>query len=75
MPYGAILTAAWVLLAIRCAFVRGTSPCSKWAVGGIALGTLIVPWHIGAILRQLAVSLYVLLYLRLFPPGDSGWAG
>jgi hypothetical protein len=70
--YGAILTLACVLLAIRYAFVGRASARSKWLVGGIAFGSFIIPWQIGAIFTQLAVSLYVLLYLKAFPPGDQG---
>ena len=74
MAYGAILTVACVLLAVRYAFVGRASARSKWIVGGIAIVSFIVPWRIGAILGQLAVSLYVLLYLKAFPPGDRSVA-
>ena len=71
MAYGAILTVACVLLAIRYAFVGRASARSKWILGAIAVVSLVIPWRIGAILGQLAVSLYVLLYLKAFPPGDQ----
>lgn len=70
MAYGAILTAACVLLAIRYVFVGRASARSKWIVAGIAVGSFMVPWRISAIVAQLAVSLYVLLFLKAFPPGD-----
>jgi hypothetical protein len=72
MPYGAILTVACVLLAVRYAFVERASARSKGIVGGIAVVSLVIPWRIGAILGQLAVSVYVLLYLKAFSPGDKG---
>ena len=70
MAYGAILTIACPLLAIRYAFVGRASLGSKLIVGGIALGSFLMPWRVGAIVTQLAVSLYVLLYLKALPPGD-----
>jgi hypothetical protein len=36
----------------------------------MALGALLIPWPVGAILAQLAVSLFVLLYFKAFPPFD-----
>jgi hypothetical protein len=74
MAYGAILTVACVLLAVRYAFVERASARSKWIVGGIAVVSLVIPWRIGAILGQLSISLYVLLYLKVFPPGDRSVA-
>lgn len=71
MAYGAILTVASVMLAIRYAFVGRASARSKLIVGGIALASFLIPWRIGTILTQLVVSLYVLLYLKAFPPGDQ----
>jgi hypothetical protein len=70
MAYGWILTVACVLLSIRYGFVDGASLRSKCIVGGMALASLLIPWQIGAVLAQLAVSLYVLLYLKAFPPAD-----
>ena len=70
MVYGLILGVACLLLAIRYAIVSRASPRSKWIVGSLALGSFLIPWPIGALLAQLAVSLYVLLYFKAFPPGD-----
>jgi len=70
MAYGAILTVACALLAARYAFVGRASLLSKCIVGGMALGSFLIPWRIGLVLTQLAVSLFVLLYLKAFPPGD-----
>jgi hypothetical protein len=44
---------------------------SKCIVGGMAVASFLIPWRIATILGQLAVSLYVLLYLKAFPPGDD----
>jgi len=71
MAYGVILTVACVLLAIRYAFVGRASVRSKCIVGGMAAASFFIPWRIATILGQLAVSLYVLLYLKAFPPGDD----
>jgi hypothetical protein len=69
--YGVILTVACVLLAIRYAFVGRASVRSKCIVGGMAVASFLIPWRIATILGQLAVSLYVLLYLKAFPPGEE----
>ena len=71
MAYGMILTVACVLLAVRYAFVGRASVRSKCIVGGMAVASVLVPWRIAAIVGQLAVSLYVLLYLKAFPPGED----
>jgi len=71
MAYGGILTVACLLLAIRYAFVGRASVRAKCIVGGIALGSFLIPWRIGVIVTQLAVSLYVLLCLKAFPAGDQ----
>jgi hypothetical protein len=71
MAYGAILTVACVLLAIRYAFIGRASVRSKCIVGGMAVASLFIPWRIATLLVQLTVSLYVLLYLKAFPPGDD----
>lgn len=71
MAYGAILTVACVLLAVRFAFVARASVRSRWIVGGMAVASFFIPWRIAAIVGQLAISLYVLLYLKAFPPGDD----
>jgi hypothetical protein len=70
MAYGIILSVACLLLTIRFALVGQASPRSKCIAGGMALGAFLIPWPIGAVLVQLAVSLYVLLYFKVFPPGD-----
>lgn len=70
MAYGGILTVACLLLAISYAFIGRASVRSKCIVGGIAFGSFLIPWRIGAVVTQLAVSLYVLLYLKAFPAGD-----
>jgi len=70
MAYGVILSVACLLLTIRFAFVGRASLRSKCIVGGMALGSFLIPWPVGALLVQLAVSLYVLLYFKAFPPGD-----
>ena len=64
MAYGAILTIACIVLAVRYVFVSDVSLLSKFIVGGLALGSFFIPWSIGAIVVQLSVSLYVLLYLK-----------
>ena len=72
MAYGGILTVACVVLAVRFAFIGRASVRSKLVVGCVAVGSFLMPWRVGVILAQLAVSLYVLLYLKAFPPGDRG---
>jgi hypothetical protein len=75
MAYGVILTVACVLLAVRYAFVVRASVRSRCIVGGMAVASFLVPWRIAAIVGQLAISLYVLLYLKAFPPGDEKRGG
>lgn len=67
MGYSAILFIACPILALRYAFIGHASLRSKWIVAGIALASFVLPWRILSIGLQLAVSLFVLLYLKAFP--------
>ncbi len=71
MAYGAILTIACVILAFRYAFISGALLPSKCVVVGMAIGSFFIPWPIATILTRLGVSLYVILYLKAFPPGGA----
>jgi hypothetical protein len=65
MAYGAILTVAAVVLAVRYAFRSEASVGSRATVALTVIGSFLIPWRIIAILMQFAVCMFVLLYLKV----------
>lgn len=63
--YGGILPVACIILALRYVFMDRASIRSKCAVCVVSLVSFTIPWRIVAILVQLVVSIYVLLYLKV----------
>ena len=72
MPYALIAMLAAITLGARYVAVGNASMGSKIAVGAIVAASLVIwwlypEWMVVAILLQVAVSLFVLLYLKLNP--------
>jgi hypothetical protein len=70
MPYGLIALIASVVLGVRYLAVEEASGGSKAAVAAIVAGGLIIWWRypqwlLVGILLQVAVSIYVLIYLKV----------
>lgn len=70
MPYSLVSLVAAILLSLRYLALPEATPRSKLLVGGTSLGYLAIwlwrpAWRITAILLELSVSLYVLVYLKL----------
>jgi hypothetical protein len=71
MGYSLILGLACPILAIRYALIGRASLRSKCVVGGLAFASFLLPSRIAGALVQLAVSLFVLLYLKAFSSGQG----
>jgi hypothetical protein len=70
MPYGLVLLIAAPVLAFRYATCKEASSRSKRLVVGLIVASFLVveylpAWYLAATLLQLAVSIYVLLYLKV----------
>ena len=66
MAYGIVLTLACPILAIRFAYVERASARAKLIVAAVAFGSFLMPWGLAMVVVQLAISLFVLLYLAAF---------
>jgi uncharacterized membrane protein YbaN (DUF454 family) len=72
MPYAFIPMVAAILLGIRYLILGEASRRSKLAVVAVVIASLVIWWYFPewmavAILLQVAVSIYVLLYFKLNP--------
>jgi hypothetical protein len=70
MGYSLILGLACPILAVRYALIGRASLRSKCIIGGLAFVSFLLPSRIVATLVQLAVSLFVLLYMKAFSSGQ-----
>ncbi len=64
IPYGVILLAATVVLAVRYAGIGRASLRSKWAVawGAVASALSYPVWPLAALVLQFGICLYVIFY-------------
>jgi hypothetical protein len=71
MTYGIVLRVACIVLPLIYVFATDASPRAKALIAGVAFASFWLPdsWTITTILVQLAVCLFVLLYLKAYNVG------